>query len=72
MAIYHIGPSNSLYGAPILFEKKDGGFHVCIEYRAFNTNIISDSYPPPRIDEMLISLKESPYFSLLDLRDGYY
>ena len=30
--------SNGAYGAPILFaKKKDGGLHMCIDYRALNS-----------------------------------
>ena len=37
-----------------------------------NKNTISDSYPLPRIEELLSRLKGAQYFSRLDLRDGYF
>ena len=37
-----------------------------------NKNTISDSYPLPRIEELLSWLKGAQYFSRLDLRDGYF
>ena len=37
-----------------------------------NKNAISDSYPLPRIEELLSHLKGAQYFSCLDLRDGYF
>ena len=69
-----IAPSSSPYGAPILFaEKKDGGgLHMCIDYKSLNSNTITDSWPLPRIDEMLARLRGAKYFSKLDLQDGYH
>ena len=73
MASNHIWPSDSPYGAPILFsKKKDVGLCMCIDYHVLNKNTITDSYPLPQIDEMLTKLKGARYFSRLDLRDGYH
>ena len=39
----HIHPSQSPYGAPILFvPKKDGRWRMCVEYRALNKQAIRD------------------------------
>ena len=66
-----IRPSDSPYGAPILFsKKKDGRLRLCVDYRALNKNTIADSYPLPCIDELLSRLQGAKYFSRLDLRDG--
>ena len=66
-------PSDSPYGAPILFaKKKDGRLRLCVDYRALNKNTIVDSYPLPHIDELLSRLQGARYFSRLDLHDGYF
>ena len=50
--------SDSPYGAPILFaKKKDGQLCLCVDYCALNKNTISDSYPLPRIEELLSQVK---------------
>ena len=68
-----IQPSKSPYGAPVLFvKKKDGSMRLCIDYRALNKSTIKNSYPLPRIDELLDRLGGSKYFSKIDLRNGYY
>lgn len=69
----YIRPSLSPYGAPILFaRKKNGKLRMCIDYRALNSITKKNSYPLPRIDELLESLRESRYFSKLDLASGYH
>lgn len=45
---------------------------MCIDYRTLNARTIPDQYTLPRIDDALASLTGSRWFSVLDLRSGYY
>ena len=69
----HIEPSKSPYGAPVLFvRKKDGTLRMCFDYRALNKITVRNTYPLPRIDELLDRLRGGKVFSSLDLASGYH
>lgn len=68
-----IKESRSAYASPIVVaRKKNGTVRMCIDYRTLNTRTIPDQYTVPRIDEALDCLTGSRWFSVLDLRSGYY
>ena len=68
-----IRPSDSLYGASILFvPKQDGGLRFCIDYRWLNKKTIKNRYPLPLLEEMFDRLGGAKVFSKLDLKSGYW
>ena len=68
-----INTSASPWGSPILFvKKKDGGMRMCVDYRAVNKLTTRNSYPLPRIDDMLDKLSGSSVFTCLDLQQAYH
>ncbi|GBG82271.1 hypothetical protein CBR_g34555 [Chara braunii] len=67
-----IKPSNSPWGAPVLFaHKADGTLRLCIDYRGLNRYTVKNSYPMPRADELFDRLAGNRFFTKIDLRSGY-
>ena len=62
-----IRPSNSPYGAPVLFVPKKGGKRrFAVDFRALNDRTIRDVTPLPRTDDLLQALNGARVFSKLD------
>ena len=65
--------SESPWCSPVvLVNKKDGEIRFCVDYRRVNEVTKKDSYPLPNLTEMLSCLGEATWFSVLDLRSGYW
>ncbi|GFX71521.1 hypothetical protein TNCV_2695091 [Trichonephila clavipes] len=63
----------SPYGAPVvLIPKPNNQFRLCIDYRKLNEVTVSDTYPLPRMDDLLQEAKHTAYISTIDLKSGYH
>ena len=68
-----IKPSDSPWSQPlVIVPKKDGSPRFCVDLRKLNSVTKKQIFPMPRIDEVLVSLGDSCYFTTLDLASGYY
>ncbi|KAK7888647.1 hypothetical protein WMY93_024207 [Mugilogobius chulae] len=56
----------------VLVPKKDGSMRFCIDFRYLNSISLFDSYPTPRIDDLLERLGKAQYLTTLDLSKGYW
>ena len=73
-----IEPSESPWASPcILVDKKPDKTgkikkRFCVDFRAVNLVTKKMSYPLPRIEDILARLRNSKYFSTLDLASGFW
>ena len=60
-----IEPSQSPYGAPVLFVPKPNGrgLRLCVDYRALNSITVKNRATLPRIDDLLDAVSGSQYFT---------
>ena len=52
--------------------EKDGGLHFSIDFCHLNAHMKKDSYPLPRIQEVLESLVGTGHYSCLDLKPRFW
>jgi hypothetical protein len=64
-----IRPSNSPWGAPVLFvRKKDGTHRLCIDYLQLNIITMKNKYLLSQIDDLFDQLRRAKAFSKIDMR----
>jgi hypothetical protein len=57
---------------PILVEKPDGSWRMCIDYTSLNKACPKDEYPLPRICQIVDSTASCELLSFLDAYSGYH
>lgn len=68
-----IRESNSKKTSPtFVILKKNGQIRMVTDFRILNSCTIKKSYPIPKIQDILIQLKNKKIFTSLDLEAGYY
>lgn len=68
-----ISHSTSPVASPCFFVKKpNGGFRLCIDYRAINNITIKNKYPIPLLVDLLPKLSRAKIFTHLDMPDAYH
>ncbi|KAJ1094875.1 hypothetical protein NDU88_000055, partial [Pleurodeles waltl] len=72
----HLGviePLVSPWCSPVvLVPKPDGTVRFCIDFHQLNAISMFDTYPIPRVDDVLEKLGRAKYMSTLDLTKGYW
>lgn len=68
-----IRPSVSPWSSPVVVvSKKNGELRFCVNYQKLNARTKLDSYPLPRVEDLLETLRGARYFTSLDLKSGYW
>ena len=68
-----IEPSTSPWASPVvLVRKRNNQLRFCCDYRAVNTKVKHDSYPLPRVEDLIQATGGARYFSVLDQRAAYW
>ncbi|KAK7933302.1 hypothetical protein WMY93_004198 [Mugilogobius chulae] len=68
-----IRDSDSPFASPIVVvRKKNGSVRLCIDYRKLNMQTIKDAYALPKLEDAFTALSGSKWFTVLDLKSGYY
>jgi hypothetical protein len=68
-----IRPSKSPWASAVqLVDKKDGKVRFCVDYRKLNKLTIKDSYPLPRINDILNKMGGARFYSTMDLSAAFW
>ncbi|KII72154.1 Retrovirus-related Pol polyprotein [Thelohanellus kitauei] len=57
----------------VVVQKPNGRVRICSDFRdGLNSQINTEQYPLPKIDDLLLKLKDTRVLSKIDLRDAYF
>ncbi|GBM08854.1 Retrovirus-related Pol polyprotein from transposon 297 [Araneus ventricosus] len=63
----------SPYASPVvLVPKPNCSMRLCVDFRKLNSTTIADTYPLPRVEDLLTEAKSTTYMSTIDLKSGYH
>ena len=66
-------PSCSPWAAPcLLVPKGDGAVRLCTDFRRLNQLTVADSFPMPRIDDLVDEVSSARFLTKVDLLKGFY
>ncbi|KAL8441041.1 hypothetical protein Emag_007502 [Eimeria magna] len=66
-------PSTGCWTTPIVMVRKaSGAWRLCCDYRASNKHVRIPQQPLPRTDDILASLNDKKYFTVVDMCKGFY
>ncbi|XP_069086423.1 uncharacterized protein [Pleurodeles waltl] len=64
---------SSVWLSPLVVaQKRNGDLRLCVDLRSLNKEIWVDSYPLPKISDLLDELRGSVWFSKIDLASAYH
>lgn len=68
-----VRPSKSQHASPVvLVPKPNSKWRLCVDYRELNRLSKVDTYPLPRIDDVLDCFSGCRYFSVIDFTSGFW
>ena len=56
----------------VVVKKKSGKWQVCVDFTDLNKTCLKDSFPMPRIDQLVDTTVGHPRMSFLDAFQGYH
>ena len=66
-------PCFSPWASPCLLAlKEDGSDRLCTDFRKVNQVTVTDSFPLPRLDDLIDSVGNAKFVTKIDLQKGYY
>ena len=56
----------------VVVPKPDGKIRICVDLTKLNESVLRETYPLPKIKNMLAQIKESKYLTKLDCNSGFW
>ena len=68
-----VRPSRSEWASPLILVKKPNNeWRPCVDYRQVNRITKGETYPLPRLDDLIDQVGQAPFITTLDLSKGYW